>query len=123
MHRMARRAAILRSIENRSGNPSLRWAHRQLFGVTTRYIHLSLEKTGKSFTHHLMERRLEKAALLLRDPRSVPRKIAAIAVEGGSQTCPIQSRLPPTLWRHPLGNARSDPVSAGARRRLPSAQR
>jgi AraC-like DNA-binding protein len=82
--RAARRAAILREIENRSGDPSLSAITvALLLGVTPRYVHLLLEETGKSFTHHVLERRLERAALLLRDPRWRNRKIADVAAEAG----------------------------------------
>jgi AraC-like DNA-binding protein len=82
--RAARRLAILREIGYRSGDPnfSALIVAREL-GVTPRYVHLLLEETGKSFTHHVLERRLEKAAGLLRDFRLRHRKIADIAVEAG----------------------------------------
>ena len=84
MDRTARRAAILRAIESRSGDPNLSAAAvAKLLGVTPRYVHLLLKETGRSFTHHLLERRLEKAALMLRDGRWGRRKIADIAVEAG----------------------------------------
>ena len=82
--RAARLGAILREIERRSGDPGLSAitiAH--LLGVTPRYVHLLLEESGKSFTHHVLERRLDKAAALLRDPRWLHRKIAEIAAEAG----------------------------------------
>ncbi len=79
-----RRAAILRIIENRSGDPDLSAvAIALLLGITPRYVHLLLEETGKSFTHHMLERRLDKAAALLRDPQWRHRKIADIAAEAG----------------------------------------
>jgi AraC-like DNA-binding protein len=82
--RAARRAAILREIENRSGDAGLSAITvALLLGVTPRYVHLLLEETGKSFTHHVLERRLERAALLLRDPRWRNRKIADVAAEAG----------------------------------------
>ena len=55
--RAARLGAILREIERRSGDPGLSAitiAH--LLGVTPRYVHLLLEETGKSFSHHVLER-------------------------------------------------------------------
>lgn len=82
--RAARLAAILREIERRSGDPGLSAitiAH--LLGITPRYVHLLLEETGKSFTHHVLEGRLDKAATLLRDPRWRHRKVADIAAEAG----------------------------------------
>lgn len=82
--RNARRVAILREIDRRSGERRLSAAALALqFGVTPRYIHLLLEETGKSFTHHVLERRLEKVAALLRQPYARDRTIAAIALEAG----------------------------------------
>jgi len=52
-------------------------------GVTPRYVHLLLEETGKSFSHHVLERRLERAVQLLRDPQWRHRKIAVVAAEAG----------------------------------------
>jgi AraC-like DNA-binding protein len=52
-----------------------------LLGVTPRYVHLLLEESGKSFTHHVLERRLVKAAALLRNSQLRHRKIADIAAE------------------------------------------
>lgn len=84
MNRGARCAAILRAIESRSSDPNLSaiTVAKQL-GITPRYVHLLLMETGKSFTHHVLERRLERAAALLRDPRWHYRKIAEIAAEAG----------------------------------------
>ncbi|MFZ3360935.1 MAG: AraC family transcriptional regulator [Xanthobacteraceae bacterium] len=82
--RAARRAAILREIERRGGDPGLSAVTvAALLGITPRYVHLLLEETGKSFTHHVLERRLETAAALLRDPNLRHRKVADIATEAG----------------------------------------
>jgi AraC-like DNA-binding protein len=82
--RAARRSAILHEIEHRSGDPGLSALTVALFlGITPRYVHLLLEETGKSFTHHVLEQRLENAAGLLRDPQWRSRKIAEIAAEAG----------------------------------------
>jgi AraC-like DNA-binding protein len=82
--RAARRSAILREIDRRSGNPGLdAKTIATLLGITPRYVHLLLEETGRSFTHHVLGRRLEKAAALLRDPQWRHRKIADIAAEAG----------------------------------------
>ncbi len=84
MNRGTRCAAILRVIESRSSDPNLNAITvAEMLGVTPRYVHLLLEDTGKSFTHHVLERRLERAAALLRDPRWRYRKIADIAAEAG----------------------------------------
>jgi AraC-like DNA-binding protein len=82
--RAVRRDAIIREIAHRSGDPALSAVTvAAQFGVTSRYVHLLLEETGKSFTHHLLERRLDKAAAMLRDPELRYRKIAAIATDAG----------------------------------------
>lgn len=79
-----RRAAILDAIERRSAEPDLSAAAvAQALGVTPRYVHLLLEGTGKSFSHHVLERRLHRAAALMRDRRWRHRKIAEIAAEAG----------------------------------------
>ncbi len=84
MNRGTRCAAILRAIESRSGDPNLSAITvAKMLGITPRYVHLLLEATGKSFTHHVLERRLERAAALLRDPRWRYRKIADVAAEVG----------------------------------------
>jgi AraC-like DNA-binding protein len=54
-----------------------------VLGVTPRYVHLLLEETGRSFTYHLLQRRLEKAAVLLRDPQWRDRKVSDVASEAG----------------------------------------
>jgi AraC-like DNA-binding protein len=82
--RAARLAAILREIERRSGDAGLSAITiALLLGVTPRYVHLLLEQSGKSFSHHVLERRLEKAVELLLDPHWRHRKIADIAAEAG----------------------------------------
>jgi AraC-like DNA-binding protein len=82
--RVERRAAILREIEQRSGDPSLSAiAVANLLGITARYVHLLLEETGARFSHHVLERRLEKADVLLRDPQWSDRLIIEIAAEAG----------------------------------------
>ena len=82
--RAARRDEVLRIIDRRSGDRSLSAnTVAVLLGVTPRYVHLLLEETGKSFTHHVQERRLEKAAALLCDPLWRWRKIADVAAEVG----------------------------------------
>jgi len=82
--RVERRAAILREIEKRSSDPSLSATTvANLLGITARYVHLLLEETGARFSHHVLERRLEKAAALLRDPLWRDRLIIEIAAEAG----------------------------------------
>ena len=82
--RAVRRAAILREIGDRSGDPELSAiAVARLLGITPRYVHLLLEDTGRRFSRHLLEKRLEKAAVLLRDSGWSDRRIIDIAAEAG----------------------------------------
>jgi AraC-like DNA-binding protein len=82
--RAERRAAILREIEKRSSDPSLSAiAIANLLGITARYVHLLLEETGAHFSHHVLDKRLEKAAALLRDSQWRGRLIIEIAAEAG----------------------------------------
>jgi AraC-like DNA-binding protein len=82
--RAARRSAILKEIEGGSGDPALSAVViARRFGVTPRYVHSLLEETGRSFTHHVLEHRLEKATALLRDPQRQSCRIADIAGEVG----------------------------------------
>lgn len=82
--RAARLAAVLRAIECRSGEIGLNAAVIAAeLGVTPRYVHLVLEETGSSFTRHLLERRLQKAAALLRNSRWRQRRVADVALEAG----------------------------------------
>jgi AraC-like DNA-binding protein len=84
MNRRIRCDTVLRAIESRSSDPNLNAiAVAKMLGITPRYVHLLLEDTGKSFTHHVLARRLERAAALLRDPRWRHRRIAEIAAEAG----------------------------------------
>jgi AraC-like DNA-binding protein len=79
-----RRSVILDEIDRRIGDPGLSaTAMAAMLGVTPRYVHMLLKDTGRSFTHHVLNRRLEHAAKLLRDPQWRPRKIAEIAAEAG----------------------------------------
>lgn len=82
MSRRQRLTAILRTIDQQIGDPDLSASSvAAVLGITPRYVHLLLEETGKSFTHHVLDRRLDKAVTMLRDPRWRHRKIAEIAAE------------------------------------------
>ena len=82
--RVERRAAILQEIEKRSSDPGLSAITvANTLGITARYVHLLLEETGAHFSHHVLDRRLEKAAALLRDSHWRDRLIIDIAAEAG----------------------------------------
>jgi AraC-like DNA-binding protein len=79
-----RRAAILREIETRAADPRLSAdAIASGLDITPRYVRLLLEETGRSFSQHVLERRLDRAAALLRDPRRDGYRVSAIAFECG----------------------------------------
>lgn len=50
-------------------------------GVTTRYIHALLETTGRSFSEHVRQRRLDWVAEVLRSDRNAT--VAAVAADAG----------------------------------------
>jgi AraC-like DNA-binding protein len=82
--RAAYLARVLHEIESRSAEPGLSAAAiAAQLEVTPRYVHLLLEETGRSFSQHVLERRLERAAARLRDPLWRERKIAEIALDVG----------------------------------------
>ena len=111
--RSRRRAAILHEIERRSSEPNLTAiAVATLLGITPRYVHLLLEETGRSFTHHLVACRLERAAALLRDPRQHDRRIADIALAVGFADLSHFNRA----FRRRFGGTRTKPNGSNAAR-------
>lgn len=79
-----RQSAILREIEQRSRDPELSAvAVAAVLGITPRYVHLLLKETGFSFSRHVLEKRLQRAITLLRDPSWRDRRIADVATEAG----------------------------------------
>jgi AraC-like DNA-binding protein len=110
--RAARRSAVLRAIEREWDDPGLSASTvAAVLGVTPRYVHLLLEETGRSFTNHLLQRRLEKAAVLLRDPQWRDRKVSDVASEAGFTDLSYFSRS----FRRHYGVTPTD-VRAAARR-------
>jgi AraC-like DNA-binding protein len=82
--RTMRRAAVLREIEQQSGDPNLSAATvAARLRITPRYVHLLLQDTGRAFSHHVLEMRLQRALALLRDPSWRERRITDIAGESG----------------------------------------
>jgi AraC-like DNA-binding protein len=112
MNRQLHLASILRTIESQSDNPNLSaTVVAALLGVTPRYVHLLLEETGKSFTYHVLERRLQRAVALLRDPQWCDRKIAEIAAESGFTDLSYFNRA----FRRRFGTTPSDIRKAASR--------
>jgi len=80
----ARLHAILAKIAQRFKDPSLSVDNTAaMLGLSRRYVQELLEQTGKSFTEHLAERRLECACAMLSDSRYRQLRIIDIAYEAG----------------------------------------
>jgi AraC-like DNA-binding protein len=110
--RAARRAAVLREIANRSADTRLTAVTIALtLGITPRYVHHLLEETGKSFTHHLLDRRLERATTLLRKAKWRHHRIVDIAAEAGFTDLSYFNRM----FRRRYGATPSDIRAAASR--------
>lgn len=80
----ARRYAILSAIARQADNPALdvdKVARQH--GISRRSLQRLLEETGKSFTEHLVERRLESAYAMLGDQRCSHLRIIDVAFAAG----------------------------------------
>jgi AraC-like DNA-binding protein len=113
--RAARLVAILRAISSQLTDPNLSAATiATQLGITPRYVHLLLEQSGKSFTRHVLQRRLEKAEQRLRDDNGHHRKIADIALEAGFSDLSYFNRA----FRRHFGDTPSGIRANGGRRRI-----
>jgi AraC-like DNA-binding protein len=82
--RATRRAAVLREIEDRSADLGFSATTVAIrLGITPRYVHLLLKGTGRTFSYHVLETRLQRALILLRDPHWLQRRIGDVAAESG----------------------------------------
>ena len=82
--RAARLRAVLDAIAQGVGDPALDPSVvAARLGVSVRYVHRLLEDTGMTFSEHLVDRRIDRAHRLLRDPRLAHLKINEIALEAG----------------------------------------
>jgi AraC-like DNA-binding protein len=80
----ARRSAVLATIAARAAEASLDPAEvAGQAGISERYLHRLLEPTGRSFAQHLLIRRLERAAGLLREHGCNHLRVAEIAARVG----------------------------------------
>jgi AraC-like DNA-binding protein len=111
----ARRAAVVRIIEESIADPALDPpAVAARLGITVRYVHHLLGPTGRSFSEHLLDRRLARAVELLRDTPSWPRRIADIALEVGFKDLSYFNRM----FRRRYGGTPSEVRHAAIRRRI-----
>jgi AraC-like DNA-binding protein len=79
----ARQSAVLQVIGERAAEPSLNPTEvARQSGISVRYLHQLLESTGRTFSQHLLEQRLQRALAALRNPHHRGR-IADIACACG----------------------------------------
>jgi AraC-like DNA-binding protein len=82
--RAVRHAAVLREIErNLSDNRLSAASVAEKLGVTPRYVHFLLEESGRTFSEHVLSRRLKAVEAQLGDAERGSLKISAIAREAG----------------------------------------
>ncbi len=82
--RAVRHAAVLREIERNIGDNRLSAASvARMLGVTPRYVHFLLEASDRTFSEHVLARRLELVEALLSDAKKGNFKISAIARQAG----------------------------------------
>jgi AraC-like DNA-binding protein len=82
--RAARLRQVLDAIAQGAGDPNLDPAAvADRLGLSVRYVHRLFEESGKTFSEHVLDRRLERAHRLLRDPRFAHQKISDVALEAG----------------------------------------
>jgi AraC-like DNA-binding protein len=109
-----RRAAVIQVIEASMADPALdATTVAARLGITVRYVHHLLELTGRTFSEHLLDKRLAKAVELLCDPGQSQRRIADIAFEVGFRDLSYFNRMfrrkyagTPTDLRHAAGDTR-----------------
>jgi AraC-like DNA-binding protein len=99
------RAAILREIETSAVDPAFdSGVAATRLGITVRYVHHLLEITGRTFSEHLVDRRLKLVEQTLRDPRDASRRIADIAFQNGFRDLSYFNRM----FRRKYGTAPGD---------------
>jgi AraC-like DNA-binding protein len=82
--RAARFRAIQSDIATHLNDESLTIANiAERHGVTSRYIHKLFAIEGTTFTHYVLQQRLDRTYRLLRDQRYASRSITSIAYEAG----------------------------------------
>lgn len=82
--RAVRHAAVLREIERKLAQSTLSAASvAATLGVTPRYVHFLLADSGRTFSEHVLARRLKSVEALLADAGKVELKISAIARQAG----------------------------------------
>jgi AraC-like DNA-binding protein len=89
-----RRAAIIQIIETSMADPALSATTvAARLGIKVRYVHHLLGPTGRTFSEHLLDRRLARAVELLCDAQLSQRKIADIAFDVGFRDLSYFNRM------------------------------
>jgi AraC-like DNA-binding protein len=109
-----RRAAVVQAIAASMADPALdATLVAARLGITVRYVHHLLQPTGRSFSEHLLDKRLARAAELLCEAGQRHRKISDIAFEVGFKDLSYFNRMfrrkysgTPTELRQTAGPAR-----------------
>jgi AraC-like DNA-binding protein len=100
-----RRTAVIREIETSMADPAFDAAIvAARLGITVRYVHFLLEATGRTFSEHLLDKRLSRTVELLHDVQHWPRRIADIAFEVGFKDLSYFNRM----FRRKYGATPSD---------------
>jgi AraC-like DNA-binding protein len=109
----ARLRAVLADIGRRFGNPGLDVdSAAGRLGLSRRSVQRLLEETGRSFTEHVTEHRLERAQAMLADPDCAHMRIVEIALAVGFGDVAHFNRL----YRRRFGDTPSGARSAGRRK-------
>jgi AraC-like DNA-binding protein len=109
-----RRAAVVQAIAASMADPALDATMvAARLGITVRYVHHLLRPTGRSFSEHLLDKRLARAVELLCEAGQRHRKISDIAFEVGFKDLSYFNRMfrrkysgTPTELRQTAGPAR-----------------
>lgn len=82
--RAARLQAVLDIVAQDAADPDLDPATvARRVGISLRYLHRLMADSGRTFSEHLLDRRLDRVHRLLRDPRLAHRRIGELAMEAG----------------------------------------
>jgi AraC family transcriptional regulator, positive regulator of tynA and feaB len=100
--------ALQRAVHDRIRQPSLSpSAVAAVVGISERYVHKLFERTGSTFAHYVIDRRLDGAAGDLRNPAMAARTAGAIAFDWGFSDLSHFTRrfkqrfgCTPGEWRH-----------------------
>jgi AraC-like DNA-binding protein len=109
------RAAILQEIETSAVDPAFdSGVAANRLGITVRYVHHLLELTGRTFSEHLIDKRLKLVGQVLHDRRQARCRIAEIAFQNGFRDLSYFNRV----FRRKYGASPTEVRRAAIFRRL-----